>query len=763
MQPTFCPVERLQNAEPGPGELFVWPRRAEDRLRIADVVLKEGLDALRQGPGPIRHVLVNADPTLDDMLAALLVERRLAGQELFSGFRAFTRYAALVREGLHPGSLPVAASPEGVYFALRAEAGKTIDDAESARRFLAAWQRMASVIVEAARNGIDPEQTPLFADREFSREHVYLAGDEEVYRMDVQRGERWWVKMPGGPPQGLPLLLLFDPKSVLFKHWARQDPQAVGGHGYPVLAVDWGANDWVFTTDPRLRLSLEPLAKLLQEAEAKADPQRIGDKGWFDGKVFRHTLVAAPHGGSVLPRDRVLKTFRRWVGKQRPPRRLRWWAAGGLAVALLILAALLIFRPRTDTSEARVVGFTFNGEDRGTVRGPGTSRDPLGPTEEREVTLRPSSSEGGWNEATFELSPPADAEEPSIRFQVSLEDAADPPRSLPVKEATLAVNDRNLPVRLTESPDKVLETDSIEAALEKGSPSQVRFRFRNGSTEERRALLRFSWRNAQARGNLHVLAVGVSKYEDGSLDLPGARNDAVALSDMLVKQRGEVFGEVRVDRLVDAEAKRARIHERLAALCQLARKGGLREQDLVVLAFAGHGESDEGLFYFLPHDCHKGDNPEEKAISWPSLWSYLRKLPCRVVVLMDACHSGDIEPALGLSVVRAADSQKKYRRGVYVLAACLGYQQARDLGEHGALTLALLEGVKGAGMRSPISERCAKELAVLKGTGELTLGDLRNYASLRVLDLTASKQRVIDRTAGDITPDGIPLFRRPAR
>src|SRR5439155_10081304 len=123
---------------------------------------------------------------------------------------------------------------------------------------------------------------------------------------DVLSGERWYVRIPGGPPEGAGLLLR-RPKSLLFKYWARQDAEAPGGQGYVFLAVDWGDGKWVFSTPPLHRLPIKPLADALQAAEAAKDPQHAQKDPWFDGKPFGHTLVAAPRAGTRLGEPQVLR------------------------------------------------------------------------------------------------------------------------------------------------------------------------------------------------------------------------------------------------------------------------------------------------------------------------------------------------------------------------------------------------------------------------------------------------------------------------
>src|SRR5688572_6905893 len=84
-----------------------------------------------------------------------------------------------------------------------------------------------------------------------------------------------------------------------------------------------------------------------------------------------------------------------------------------------------------------------------------------------------------------------------------------------------------------------------------------------------------------------ALVIGISDYvnfgpEIGG-DLPGARNDALAMRDVLIARYG--FTEPNVHLVLDRDATRARIESELKNWLPSVVKPG----DLVVVFFAGHG------------------------------------------------------------------------------------------------------------------------------------------------------------------------------
>jgi uncharacterized caspase-like protein len=64
--------------------------------------------------------------------------------------------------------------------------------------------------------------------------------------------------------------------------------------------------------------------------------------------------------------------------------------------------------------------------------------------------------------------------------------------------------------------------------------------------------------------------------------------------------------------------------------------------DLAVIFMAGHGvKAEDGTFYFLT-STGRFEEPEKAGVSWTLLGQYLARIKGRVILLLDACHSGSI-------------------------------------------------------------------------------------------------------------------------
>jgi uncharacterized caspase-like protein len=103
-----------------------------------------------------------------------------------------------------------------------------------------------------------------------------------------------------------------------------------------------------------------------------------------------------------------------------------------------------------------------------------------------------------------------------------------------------------------------------------------------------------------------------------------------------LNQEGKLFGEVRYNFLSNEKATVDNILEALDALSEIS------SNDLAIIFMAGHGvRAQDGNFYFLTSNGNLSE-PQKAGLSWTLLASYLERIRGRVILLLDACHSGSI-------------------------------------------------------------------------------------------------------------------------
>ncbi|MBC7998811.1 MAG: caspase family protein, partial [Leptolyngbya sp.] len=141
-----------------------------------------------------------------------------------------------------------------------------------------------------------------------------------------------------------------------------------------------------------------------------------------------------------------------------------------------------------------------------------------------------------------------------------------------------------------------------------------------------------------------ALIVGISNFKDSSINLHYCAKDAKDFSDFLINEKN--FAPDHVQLLTDATATRANILSLLGSrwLPRVA-----EPDDLVVIYFSGHGSPSSldvgGVNYLVAHDTDVNDL-YVTGIAMQDLSRIIKeRVHCdRVMVLLDACHSGAVAP-----------------------------------------------------------------------------------------------------------------------
>lgn len=184
---------------------------------------------------------------------------------------------------------------------------------------------------------------------------------------------------------------------------------------------------------------------------------------------------------------------------------------------------------------------------------------------------------------------------------------------------------------------------------------------------------------ATTERKLHAVLVGIDKYRETHLDVTYARSDAVRLAGALRAARGGYYSSVEAAELLDGEATPGAIIGALEAAIARAKPG-----DTVLFSFAGHGlRGKDGRFYLSASGFSTGD-AAATGLAWSKISAAIDRSKSRVVVILDACHSG----ATGSEGVvtnddAAAELLKGSRAPVLVFAASKGRQFSYEDGKGG--------------------------------------------------------------------------------
>jgi WD40 repeat protein len=252
---------------------------------------------------------------------------------------------------------------------------------------------------------------------------------------------------------------------------------------------------------------------------------------------------------------------------------------------------------------------------------------------------------------------------------------------------------------------------------------------RAGGRGEGEVTVDFSSTQPERAAQLYGLTVGINDYSKvtklrppggGSMNLEYARQDAEAMQKALQNQgKYGLFKEAHIDCLTDAQVDPIRVVDYLK---NLNKSNRLKRGDRVVVFLAGHGmladKSAPGAFVYI---CPKtsGQNLKGTGLTSTALHEALAELPCRKVVMIDACHAA----AAAVNQARALTPDSK---GCTVLAACDVNEQSGEVEHlgHGAFTQAILEA---------LGEQFDK--ADLNKDGQLESRELYAYVARRVPQL----------------------------
>jgi hypothetical protein len=239
------------------------------------------------------------------------------------------------------------------------------------------------------------------------------------------------------------------------------------------------------------------------------------------------------------------------------------------------------------------------------------------------------------------------------------------------------------------------------ALIQGGNQVRVAAASGDGSWEAKPAQINLDYlRPLETRNHLHVLAIGVGRHADPSLNLKYPARDAEAMAELFRRSVGPLVEQVHITTLLDEQATRQGIRDALQRIAAQT-----RPQDSLVVFLAGHGAADR-QYYFVPHDLRRQkerfeDDLRTQGLSGDEITAGLGGAKAlKRVLILDTCTSGGLAGAVsGRSnfALRGMVERSARLQGIYTIATVGVTEKARESEElgHGLLTYALLAGLKG--------------------------------------------------------------------
>ena len=232
---------------------------------------------------------------------------------------------------------------------------------------------------------------------------------------------------------------------------------------------------------------------------------------------------------------------------------------------------------------------------------------------------------------------------------------------------------------------------------------------------------------AMSRSTLYILAVGTDRYADRELlPLKYAKADARTFIKAASAAGQRSYGTVRTESLLDQPDLKNVLLDRIG---KIAERTG--PDDTIMLLAAGHGLLDDKGRFFLATTETQLSNLAGTAIASDEIAAALQRTKARVIIFLDACHSG-VADGLGTNEDAAAAFLDR-KSSMVVIAASKGrqYSQESAVIAGGLFTKAIEAALMTNRSRVDTNRNGTIELSELYG---------------------AVKRHVVEATAGDQTP-----------
>ncbi len=188
--------------------------------------------------------------------------------------------------------------------------------------------------------------------------------------------------------------------------------------------------------------------------------------------------------------------------------------------------------------------------------------------------------------------------------------------------------------------------------------------------------------------------VGIADYKDPKLNLKYTVHDADAIYNVLISAEGGQFPPENVHVLKDQDATLANLKYQLDTWLPSVAK----DDDRVLIYFAGHGFLWEGTSYLAPYDLDR-DNILATGYKMSDLGDVIgNKIHAKwKVLLADACHSGAITPESDRAQV--TQSLLDLNKSLFVVTASRDREVSLESpnwgGGHGIFTYYVVKGLEG--------------------------------------------------------------------
>jgi WD40 repeat protein len=148
--------------------------------------------------------------------------------------------------------------------------------------------------------------------------------------------------------------------------------------------------------------------------------------------------------------------------------------------------------------------------------------------------------------------------------------------------------------------------------------------------------------------SVRFIGIGIDRFKESQHNLQYSSKD---IRDLAVKLKEKYKDNIIIDTLFNEHVTT----EKVKALKQKLQQTSVN--DKVILSYSGHGLLSKDYDYYLSTYSVNFSKPEENGLPYDELESLLDSIPARKkLMLIDACHSGEVDKEEGIAMNKLADS-----------------------------------------------------------------------------------------------------------
>ena len=144
------------------------------------------------------------------------------------------------------------------------------------------------------------------------------------------------------------------------------------------------------------------------------------------------------------------------------------------------------------------------------------------------------------------------------------------------------------------------------------------------------------------------VGIGIDRFKESRYNLKYSSKD---IRDLAIKLKQQYKDNIIIDTLFNENVTA----EKVKALKQKLQQTSVN--DKVIISYSGHGLLSKDYDYYLSTYSVNFNKPEENGLPYDELENLLDSIPARKkLMLIDACHSGEVDKEEGIAMNKLADS-----------------------------------------------------------------------------------------------------------